>query len=919
MYVTQKDNGTISPNSVSLNFGQNQTFTFTPNVGYKIESIRIDGENIPVTAAEGESQTYTFTNVQTDHTIEVNYAIRTFWLNVTQSSNGNISPASVIKNYNTTERFYIYPHTGYKLVELIIDGVSQPIENNNGEEYEYTFIGIQTNHSISARFEIRKFTVTFVGDNGDILSTQTINFGSGAIAPETLTSPEGHHFTGWDKNFNHIYNDTIILAQFEINRYEVTFLDWNDEQLYCDSYIAYGDDAEYIWSLPTREGYRFDGWDGDLTNITANKTVKAQYVQQFKVNVTYNYPLYSESSTTLLDINTNKSFTFTPNNYFMIESISINGEVENIENTEFSEVLQDHKYLTGNSLTRTIENIQNDYNIIINLRIGPGIAESGWTYEIINEKYYITETPDLRANGNNIKWGTIIPSKLYIENAIYDVYGIGNGIIRINILNSYNNLNAGIIVIDDGIVTINNSAFLGFGDYNAVKITSVILPNSILNIGQDAFYNCTNLTSITFAEESQLTSIGYYAFEGCTSLTSIIIPNSVTSIGYGAFSGCSGLTSITIPNSVTSIESSAFANCTSLTSITFAEESQLTSIAEGVFSGCSSLTSITIPDSVISIGDYAFNGCSRLTSINVDEDNESYSSLDGVLFNKNKTTLLCYSQGKEGSYTIPEGVTSIESYAFRACSSLTSITIPSSVESIGNSAFYGCSSLETVNFGENSALEVIESYAFYECSSLTSITIPNSVTSIGGRAFRDCTSLTSIIIPEGVTSIGVSAFAGCSSLMSVEIPDSLRYIGNSAFEGCSNLTSITIPDSVRSIEESAFYGCSSLTEINVVAENSYYSSLDGVLFNKSKSSLLFYPNAKINVDYIIPSSVIYIGSYAFSGCSALTSVIFEENSQLTNIGESAFSNCSSLVSLTIPEGVQAIGNNTFYGCSSLLL
>lgn len=210
MYVTQKDNGIISPNSTSLNFGQNQTFTFTPNVGYKIESIMIDGKNIAVTASEGESQSYAFEDVQTDHTIEVNYAIRTFWINVTQSNNGNISPASVIKNYNTTERFYIYPHTGYKLIELIIDGVSQPIENNNGERYEYTFIGIQTNHSISAKFEIRKFTVTFVGNNGEILTTQTINFGLGATAPETITPPEGYHFAGWNRTFNGIYNDLIV-------------------------------------------------------------------------------------------------------------------------------------------------------------------------------------------------------------------------------------------------------------------------------------------------------------------------------------------------------------------------------------------------------------------------------------------------------------------------------------------------------------------------------------------------------------------------------------------------------------------------------------------------------------------------------------------------------------------------------------
>jgi len=140
------------------------------------------------------------------------------------------------------------------------------------------------------------------------------------------------------------------------------------------------------------------------------------------------------------------------------------------------------------------------------------------------------------------------------------------------------------------------------------------------------------------------------------------------------------------------------------------------------------------------------------------------------------------------SVTLPNSVTSIESFAFCGCSRLTSITIPNSVTSIGG-------------------------YAFYYCSGLTSIEIPSSVTSIGSEAFRDCSGLTSIEIPSSVTSIEGYAFYRCSGLTSIEIPSSVTSIGNYAFQGCSGLglTSITIPSSVTSIGSEAFSNCKEVT------------------------------------------------------------------------------------------------------------
>ena len=314
------------------------------------------------------------------------------------------------------------------------------------------------------------------------------------------------------------------------------------------------------------------------------------------------------------------------------------------------------------------------------------------------------------------------------------------------------------VIIEDGVTSIGSYAF-----YNCTGLTSIEIPNSVTSIGEYAFSGCKSLTSITIP--NSVTSIGYFAFSYCSSLTSLTIPNSVTSIGIRAFDSCSSLTSITIPNSVTTIGDGAFDGCSSLTSITI--PNSVTSIGYQAFYNCSSLTSITIPNSVTSIGDWAFSGCSKLTSITVDSENPNYCDIDGVLFNKNKTTLIRYPEGKSAtSYTIPNSVTSIGWSAFAGCSSLTSITIPNSVTSIGDNAFAGC-------------------------SSLTSITIPNSVTSIGNNAFYNCTGLTSVTIPNSVTTIGEGAFYYCSTLTSITIPNSVTSIGDWAFSGCSSLTSIT--------------------------------------------------------------------------------------------------------------------------------
>ena len=373
-------------------------------------------------------------------------------------------------------------------------------------------------------------------------------------------------------------------------------------------------------------------------------------------------------------------------------------------------------------------------------------------------------------------------------------------------------------------------------------VTYIGTTYSVTSIGNEAFYDCEGLTSITIPES--VTSIGEGAFWGCIGLSSITIPNTVTAIGNCAFIYCSGISSVTIPGSVTSIGNYVFSGCGSLTSVmvdpantvydsrgnsnAIIETSSnklivgcknsniptsVTSIGEGAFYVCSGLTGVTIPSMVASIGYCAFSGCSSLTSIVVDPANNVYDSRD------NSNAIIETSTGKLiagcKNTKIPNTVTSIGADAFYKCYSLTSIKIPESVISIGKSAFEYCYALTGIEIPNK--VTSIGDFAFYECRGLTSIKIPDSVTSIGNYAFYECRGLTSIEISESLTSIGNYAFYECRGLTSISIPNSVTSIGDYAFCGCGGLTSTTIGSSVASIGIAAFHGCAGLAEIRSLA------------------------------------------------------------------------------------------------------
>lgn len=260
------------------------------------------------------------------------------------------------------------------------------------------------------------------------------------------------------------------------------------------------------------------------------------------------------------------------------------------------------------------------------------------------------------------------------------------------------------IILPNTITEIGDSAF------SCSSIESITLPNAITKIPLEMFSECKQLKSITLPDNVEI--IEDYAFEYCSSLESITIPSNVTKISSGTFINCESLESVELPDNLTKIENGAFRNCIALKTIELPDN--LKEIEIAAFGDCIALKSVEIPKNINDIGEGAFVGCTSLEKITVLDNNSNYSSIDGVLYENGEKTLHTWPAGKSNA-TIRNSVQKVGAHAFDS-SSLESIEIPSTVTKI-------------------------ESGAFFQCSNLKTITIPANVLSLGNCIFGDCTAL----------------------------------------------------------------------------------------------------------------------------------------------------------------------------------
>ncbi|PID87728.1 MAG: hypothetical protein CSB06_03570 [Bacteroidia bacterium] len=296
-------------------------------------------------------------------------------------------------------------------------------------------------------------------------------------------------------------------------------------------------------------------------------------------------------------------------------------------------------------------------------------------------------------------------------------------------------------------------------------------------------------------------TVAPYSFYHCNTLKTVHIPDSVTGIEGAAFPSCNGLKKITvsadnknyyasptgvlfdkqkkklirfpadlnqamysIPNTVTSIAPYAFFTCEHLKEIVI--PNTVKHIGEGAFAQCSGLEHVNIPESVNNIELSIFTSCKKLIAIEVHGNNKAYTDIDGVLFNKDKTRLIKYPQGKpEAKYVVPNTVLKIGGYSFSDCDHLTRVELPDSLTHIGEYAFELCSNITSFELPDS--LTNIGKGAFYYCNKLKTINIPDSVTNIKEYTFKLCQSLQFIAIPAAVTNIGDAAFAACTDLKTI--------------------------------------------------------------------------------------------------------------------------------------------------------
>lgn len=480
----------------------------------------------------------------------------------------------------------------------------------------------------------------------------------------------------------------------------------------------------------------------------------------------------------------------------------------------------------------------------------------------------------------------------------------------------------------------NTTTYIGDHALQGCNIKNITLPDSISYIGEQAFGQCRSLVSVSLPNSIQ--SLPDCIFRDCCSLEKIVIPDSVKMISDDAFTDCTALKSVDLGKNISEISDYAFTNCSNIDTLHLIDKNEktlyafrsckikeliykegTTIISDGILYYNSTVEKIYVPSTTTKIGEYHWGVLGKyygLKQIDVHPNNNTYCSINGVLYDKNMTTIYrCPRNINISEFIIPDSVSNIYKYAFKCAKNIKALTISDKVSDIGDYSFSDCD-IKTLIIEEGT--KKITNSMIVSRTTLETIKLPNSIDKIDNPTdsfsdgvFENCINLKEINITPNIKSIGNRAFYNCKSLVSLEIPNEVTTIGELCFGNCISINKIYIPDSVtKIIGRNPFLGCTNLENIEVSKNNINYTSIEGVLFNKSTTSLISYPCGKKAICYTTPNKTDCINSYAFSKCTNIQKIILNK---VEYIGSFAFIECTNLKSIEASEYLNDIGNFAF--------